>query len=935
MQQPVHNTEHETRCSIQHKTLYVTYMCNTTCNTCGGGGGKISGGGGRPRSSGTREPRLVPGVSFQENGVATDDSMLAWRGRMPELTAFTLCVRTYIIQHRDEDVIISYAVKEYAKEFVVVGKYESEELVFDCCNEMIHDQVPTKMPLLDWMSICVSIDLFTLQIVWAINGKTIKNNLGEQRTKTFVPRTIPGGHLVLGQEQGIFNGSYNAFRSFSGSLVDFNFFGEVISEEELVAFTLCQETNIPQNPVVHLGNVEADFVASGNARKISMNSSILCTHFEDYTVIFPEQRTFDSAVSVCRAAGGVLEVPKTEEENWLLYQYASVFSSACVDIYSEALWLGLRGDHMSGTWNHYLSGTELSYQNFHQSKGEATKEKNCVTMYMNPSDSQNMLGVWARQMCSSYRCASCHFRILAPIRLRGLCRGTLFDREYFLMQDSGGKPYFIGAQYSRILWVPSEREDTNSFGSWRLMRLDKNKTYAEYPLKNSGDYPLGKKLWNLKGDNCKNGKTVLVLTACGQHEYTCYDGQCIDLFRRCDLNKNCLDGSDEKGCEVAVFPEEYSNKISPHGGEDNEALEVKFFFDIQSVRSFVIYDFEYTIEAAVRLEWFDSRLELRYLKDEQSMNSLKDAKVKPWMPKYRITGAEKTSADLKERSVRIYARREALPLPDDDTNYSEDIVFRGSENPIVLTTKMTATIACHFDLSIFPFDVQKCYFKVILSKDNVNHVILKEVDQGIVFTGDKRLMEYSVEGVTITNITQDNYHGMKIVIMFANMAMYHVTNTFLPSLLLTTLGYLPFHFPMDDFQDRIMVSMTSMLVLTSFSSQVATTIPRTAYLKVMDVWLNFCTITVFLIVVALTVVNFVKEKDGVITRVRPFSIPSKSPPPPPPSLTKTSGRDQSRADRLNRFFYLYFPTSSLLFIALFVISSLALRSNAMSFDTLH
>ena len=51
--------------------------------------------------------------------------------------------------------------------------------------------------------------------------------------------------------------------------------------------------------------------------------------------------------------------------------------------------------------------------------------------------------------------------------------------------------------------------------------------------------------------------------------------------------------------------------------------------------------------------------------------------------------------------------------------------------------------------------------------------------------------------------------------MFRRRMEFHVTNTFLQTLLLVVVGYMSFFFDIDNFTDRIMVSLTTMLVIAT------------------------------------------------------------------------------------------------------------------------
>ena len=50
---------------------------------------------------------------------------------------------------------------------------------------------------------------------------------------------------------------------------------------------------------------------------------------------------------------------------------------------------------------------------------------------------------------------------------------------------------------------------------------------------------------------------------------------------------------------------------------------------------------------------------------------------------------------------------------------------------------------------------------------------------------------------------------------------YHLSNTIAPTFLLMLVGYLSFFFNVDDFTDRIMVALTSTLVIATLMSSIA------------------------------------------------------------------------------------------------------------------
>ncbi|XP_023347365.1 low-density lipoprotein receptor-related protein 8 [Eurytemora carolleeae] len=67
-------------------------------------------------------------------------------------------------------------------------------------------------------------------------------------------------------------------------------------------------------------------------------------------------------------------------------------------------------------------------------------------------------------------------------------------------------------------------------------------------------------------DACTDGGTPFAdikFSTCKQDQFTCYDGQCIDIEHRCDENTNCADKSDEEDCRMIYMKENYKKTVAP------------------------------------------------------------------------------------------------------------------------------------------------------------------------------------------------------------------------------------------------------------------------------------------------------------------------------------------------------------------------------------
>ena len=65
---------------------------------------------------------------------------------------------------------------------------------------------------------------------------------------------------------------------------------------------------------------------------------------------------------------------------------------------------------------------------------------------------------------------------------------------------------------------------------------------------------------------CNKGQPyniTLKLSGCADDEFTCSDGQCINMNSRCDQIINCRDESDEQNCRCLVLKNGYNKAVPP------------------------------------------------------------------------------------------------------------------------------------------------------------------------------------------------------------------------------------------------------------------------------------------------------------------------------------------------------------------------------------
>ena len=172
-------------------------------------------------------------------------------------------------------------------------------------------------------------------------------------------------------------------------------------------------------------------------------------------------------------------------------------------------------------------------------------------------------------------------------------------------------------------------------------------------------------------------------------------------------------------------------------------------------------------------------------------------------------------------------------------------------------------VPCRFDLRRYPFADQKCELNLWLDPPKLEPVSFhkhksSDPNGAVPFHGRRDVGEFSVEATYSKEF--DLNRCVALFVEFSPYYGYHFLNSFLTSLLILFISFATFFFRIDDFNERIMVSLTALLVLTALFTQANSTSVYTPYLKLLDIWYAVLIICTFLNVVVNTALNAFKHK---------------------------------------------------------------------------
>ena len=470
--------------------------------------------------------------------------------------------------------------------------------------------------------------------------------------------------------------------------------------------------------------------------------------------------------------------------------------------------------------------------------------------------------------CMSTVCPVCEVPAAVPaLNLRGLCPQTKFNRQYiFRLTESGDLEYsgdytsFISYDQEAGVWVLRDTKDPGSRA-------------VSSALESS--LLLGMQIFDFSGvsnDRCTSGlaskKVRVKLTSCQDGQFTCSDGSCVGMRQRCDQLVHCRDASDEQDCGLLGLEGSYNRKVPPIISINATSFSpavVDITIILMKVVSINEVNHKIEFQFSAELGWRENRALFHNLKQDTSLNSLKDEEVAQlWLPLviYDNTDQKETTrlaapeADL-QWTTTVTVTKEGNFTRSGLEEAHELEIFQGKENRLVMTQTYTKEFQCLYQLQRYPFDTQVCTIEMAVSVMEKKTVTLRP--EQMILKSPTELTQYVM---TKWSLESDSNGGVMMVVIFKRRITNELLTTYLPSLLLILTTYATTFFKPFYFEAAVTVNLTTMLVMTTVFTSVMDKLPPTAYVKMVDVWLIFGQLIPFIETVILTAMESLRDNDG-------------------------------------------------------------------------
>eukprot|EP00095_Tigriopus_kingsejongensis_P005844 maker-scaffold697_size109876-snap-gene-0.18 protein:Tk05844 transcript:maker-scaffold697_size109876-snap-gene-0.18-mRNA-1 annotation:"hypothetical protein BRAFLDRAFT_79146" len=233
---------------------------------------------------------------------------------------------------------------------------------------------------------------------------------------------------------------------------------------------------------------------------------------------------------------------------------------------------------------------------------------------------------------------------------------------------------------------------------------------------------------------------------------------------------------------------------------------------------------EIMLEVRLSHYWFDTRLDINFNKPiELDPEAIGDF----WSPDsyfHHAKDSKTVSLVKKPASLRIN--------PDKMIKY----------------TMMTmVTIGCPMSFHMYPMDQQTC--RLELQSFGYSLLYNNYTWRRAPFIKQDSLLDNHNAKIAHYEFTYSNdglkYPGLGIRIELRRYLGYHITQTYIPSVIYVAVAWLSFVVPSDIVPGRMVLCVTTLLTLNTMFNSVRNITPQASYMKAIDLWVFVCILFVF------------------------------------------------------------------------------------------
>ena len=398
-------------------------------------------------------------------------------------------------------------------------------------------------------------------------------------------------------------------------------------------------------------------------KRLQTNFEVFCSRkIQFYYNLFSLNQ--EDSTRKCQVLGMRLALPINDRENTKLVEFSQNLKHKCTDSPTPTkIWLNAKKKSIQTNYSIIVDEDNNVVKYRPNAYNLFDKNSKCIHMYLH-----GRVG-WFDSLCDFPNCFVCmSIKPSNLFRLRGLKTYIKdFDAKFTKIINENGKLSFKGYKSLYISCKNLQFENGTTIDEWNLQNIWEDKTVASLQ-RNCFDPPVGFHEWY---ESFGSKHIKLSLSTCKPGQFSCRDGSCISINKRCDLLSDCQDNFDEEDCTKVLISENYISTLPPSSNVPNEALKISIEVKLLRITNIDSLQSQITTDSIFILRWYDKRITYKSLQKHLDLNIINPNQI--WKPQISVENA--LMSHYKEEGEKIRVRKLSKPMKDDPREAKAGKVF--------------------------------------------------------------------------------------------------------------------------------------------------------------------------------------------------------------------------------------------------------------------
>ncbi|XP_018591363.1 glycine receptor subunit beta-like isoform X1 [Scleropages formosus] len=196
-------------------------------------------------------------------------------------------------------------------------------------------------------------------------------------------------------------------------------------------------------------------------------------------------------------------------------------------------------------------------------------------------------------------------------------------------------------------------------------------------------------------------------------------------------------------------------------------------------------------------------------------------------------------------------------------------IFRNGD--VLISMRLSVTLTCPLDLTLFPMDTQKCKMQLESFGYTTDDLKFSWQSGDPVQMDEIALPQFDVkqEDIEYGNCTKyykgtGYYTCVEVIFTLRRQVGFYMMGVYAPTLLIVVLSWLSFWINPDASAARVPLGILSVLSLSSECTSLASELPKVSYVKAIDIWMIACLLFGFASLVEYAVVQVMLNNPKMI-----------------------------------------------------------------------